>query len=99
MAALNVIPRVFLRGICFALPTVLALVLGVEPAMAQSGDLIRDTEIERLMRSYEDPILKVAGIDPASIKMYLLDDPTINAAATISPDPTEGEIIVVNAGT
>jgi predicted Zn-dependent protease len=67
--------------------------------MAQSGDLIRDTEIERLMRSYEDPILKVAGIDPASIKMYLLDDPTINAAATISPDPAEGEVIVVNAGT
>jgi predicted Zn-dependent protease len=71
----------------------------VEPAVAQSGDLIRDTEIERLMRSYEDPILKAAGIDPASIKMYLLDDPSINAAATISPDPAEGEVIVVNAGT
>ena len=67
--------------------------------MAQSGDLIRDTEIERLMRSYEDPILKAAGIDSASIKMYLLDDPSINAAAAISPDPAEGEVIVVNAGT
>jgi predicted Zn-dependent protease len=99
MTALGVIPRTISRGLFFALPTILALVLGAEPAMAQSGDLIRDTEIERLMRSYEDPILKAAGIDPASIKMYLLDDPSINAAATISPDPAEGEVIVVNAGT
>jgi predicted Zn-dependent protease len=88
-----------LRGLCFALPSLLALVVGIEPAMAQSGDVIRDTEIERLMRSYEDPILKAAGIDPASIKMYLLDDPSINAAATYSPSADEGVVIVVNAGT
>jgi predicted Zn-dependent protease len=99
MAALRAVTRFAMRGFLFALPTVLAIVVGIEPAMAQSGDLIRDTEIERLMRSYEDPILKAASIEPASIKMYLLDDPSINAAATMSPDPSEGEVIVVNAGT
>lgn len=99
MASLKAISRTFLRGLCFALPSLVALMAGIHPAMAQSGDVIRDTEIERLMRSYEDPILKVAGIDPASIKMYLLDDPSINAAATYSPSADEGVVIVVNAGT
>ena len=96
---MRAVARTASRGLSVAFPIVMALVLGAEPAMAQSGDLIRDTEIERLMHSYEDPILKVAGIDPASIKMYLLDDPSINAAATYSPDPAEGTVIVVNAGT
>jgi predicted Zn-dependent protease len=98
-AAMRVVAGGVSRGLSVVFPIAMALVLTAEPAMAQSGDLIRDTEIERLMRSYEDPILKVAGIDPGSIKMYLLDDPTINAAATYSPDPAEGTVIVVNAGT
>ena len=99
LATCRAVARAFLRGLRIALPIALALTLGIEPAMAQSGDVIRDTEIERLLRSYEEPILKAAGIDPASVKMYLLDDPTINAAATYSPDPAEGVVIVVNAGT
>jgi predicted Zn-dependent protease len=80
-------------------PTLLALGFSATPAVAQSGDVIRDTEIEQLLYSYEDPILVAAGIDPASVKIYLLDDPTINAAATYSPNPAEGVVIVVNAGT
>jgi predicted Zn-dependent protease len=99
MTALRAVARFTIRGIFFALPTMLAIVVGIEPAMAQSGDVIRDTEIERLLRSYEDPILHAAGIPPSSIKMYLLDDPTINAAATYSPAADEGVVIVVNAGT
>jgi predicted Zn-dependent protease len=99
LGGLAAVLRTMSRVLCVVLPSLLALLVGVEPVMAQSGDVIRDTEIERLMYSYEEPILKAAGIDPASIKMYLLDDPSINAAATYSPSADEGVVIVVNAGT
>jgi predicted Zn-dependent protease len=68
------------------------LVVGVEPALAQEIQLVRDTETERLLKSYEDPILVAAGLDPAAVKMYLVQDPSINAFAA------EGQNIFVNTG-
>jgi len=59
------------------------------PARAQGIYIIRDSEIERVLRGYEDPILKVAGIDRHTIKIYLVNDPEINAFATQSPIPGE----------
>jgi predicted Zn-dependent protease len=73
--------------------------LAAQPAAAQSVELIRDTEIERVLKSYEDPILVAANIDPATIKLYLVSDPEINAAATQSPMASETEDIIVNTGT
>lgn len=49
------------------------------PAHAQRMSFIRDTEIERLLREYEDPLLLAAGLSPASVKMYIVNDPTLNA--------------------
>jgi predicted Zn-dependent protease len=49
------------------------------PAGAQGLLLLRDTETERAMRSYEDPLLKAGGIDPAGVKIYLVNDPTVNS--------------------
>jgi predicted Zn-dependent protease len=68
------------------------LCLGVEPAAAQALQLVRDTEIERLLKSYEDPILVAAGLDPAAVKIYIVQDPSINAFAA------EGQNIFVNTG-
>src|SRR5262249_28747448 len=67
-------------------------------AAAQSIDLLRDTEIERWLHQNEDPILKVAGIDPATVRLYLVNDPTMNAFAAQSPAAGESEDIFVNAG-
>ncbi|HEX3652556.1 MAG TPA: M48 family metalloprotease [Rhizomicrobium sp.] len=67
-------------------------------AFAQGIDLVRDAEIERVMRGYEDPILKAAGIDPHTVRLYLVNDPEINAFATQSPVPGESESIFVNTG-
>lgn len=72
--------------------TVCILGIAVEPAAAQALQLVRDTEIERLLKSYEDPILVAAGLDPAAVKMYLVQDSTINAFAA------EGQNIFVNTG-
>jgi predicted Zn-dependent protease len=62
------------------------------PASAQGITLLQDTETERLLRSYEDPILHVAGIDPAAVKMYIVNDTELNAFVA------EGQNIFVNAG-
>lgn len=64
----------------------------VGPAAAQGIPLLQDTETERALRSYEDPILKVAGLDPAAVKMYIVNDQSINAFAA------EGQNIFVNVG-
>jgi len=68
------------------------LTVAVEPGFAQAIQLVRDTETERLLKSYEDPILVAAGLDPAAVKMYLVQDSSINAFVA------EGQNIFVNTG-
>ncbi|MBV9570713.1 MAG: M48 family metallopeptidase [Alphaproteobacteria bacterium] len=80
-------------------PMVFGLLATAQSAVAQNIDIIRDAEIERVMRQYEDPLLKAAGLDPHSVKLYLVNDPEINAFATQSPVPGESESIFVNTGT
>jgi predicted Zn-dependent protease len=76
----------FLVGFTGAFFTVVA------PASAQAISLLQDTETERLLRTYEDPILKVAGLDPTAVKMYIVNDTSLNAFVA------EGQNIFVNAG-
>ncbi|HWA02072.1 MAG TPA: M48 family metalloprotease [Rhizomicrobium sp.] len=64
----------------------------VVPAAAQGIQLLQDTETERALRSYEDPILVAAGLEPQAVKMYIVNDQSINAFAA------EGQNIFVNAG-
>ena len=59
------------------LVVVLAAMLAVTPAMAAT--VIRDTEIEDTIHRIADPVFDVAGLDRASIDVYLLQDPTLNA--------------------
>jgi predicted Zn-dependent protease len=87
------------RLIGFFAPAVLALAASIHAAAAQDIDIVRDSEIERVMRSYENPILKAAGIDPHTVRLYLVNDPNINAFATQSPIPGEAESIFINTGT
>jgi predicted Zn-dependent protease len=87
-----------LRGLMAA-----ALVFGLAlPAEAQrkkqqqkqhSGpSLIRDAEIEGLLRQYSRPIFKVARINPDSVKVYVIADDSINAFVA------GGQRIFVNTG-
>lgn len=50
------------------------------PASAQS--LIRDTEIEELLRDYADPLIVAAGLNKKSVDVYIVNDPTLNAFVT-----------------
>lgn len=55
------------------------LAFQTERAIAQELQLLRDTETERLLKSYEDPLAKADGLDPAAIHLYLVNDNSVNA--------------------
>ncbi len=54
--------------------------------------VIRDTEIEQLMRDYSAPILKAAGLTKQNVKIVILNDRTFNAFVM------DGRHIFINAG-
>jgi predicted Zn-dependent protease len=69
-----------LRGLRHALVGVVAAIVAVSAApAAQAQSLIRDVEIETTIRSYWDPILRAANIDPAETELVLVNDNSINA--------------------
>jgi predicted Zn-dependent protease len=85
--------------LCSLLAATLAFGLAA-PAEAQrkkqqqrSGpNLIRDAEIEGLLRQYSRPIFKAARINPNSVKVYVIADDSINAFVA------GGQRIFVNTG-
>lgn len=55
----------------------LALVL--QTAQAAAMALIRDAEIERTLDRVANPILRAAGLNPASVNIYIVNSPELNA--------------------
>ena len=67
------------------------------PARAQEQaarglPIIRDTEIENLLRDYAAPILKAAGLAKQNVRIVILNDRTFNAFVM------DGRHIFINAG-
>jgi predicted Zn-dependent protease len=62
--------------------------LGTLPAQAQSNSIfaLRDTETEELLKSYELPLARAAGLDTNAVKTYVMGDLTVNAFATQPQD-------------
>ena len=92
MSALSSLPRAR-RAVAAA--TAAALVLSTLPARAQQErglPIIRDAEIEQLLRDYTLPILKAAGLAQQNIRVVILNDRTFNAFVM------DGRRIFVNAG-
>jgi predicted Zn-dependent protease len=59
---------------------VLCAALSAGSALAQG--LLRDEEIEHMLRVYVDPILVAAELEPHAVTIYLVGDPTMNAFVT-----------------
>jgi len=72
-----------------AASAVAALALA-SPASAQS--LIRDTEIEGIIRGWSDPVFTAMGLEPSEVEVLLVNDNELNAFAT------RGRIMGVNTG-
>ncbi len=71
----------------------LALVLAfaaAQPAAAQS--VLRDSETELLFREISHPLIKAAKLDPASVKVVLIQDPEINAFVAT------GQVVYLHTG-
>jgi predicted Zn-dependent protease len=72
-----------------------ALALVVQPAAAQQQkrpNIIRDVEIETLLRDYMRPIWAAAGLAQQNIRVVLIADPSFNAFVM------DGKRIFVNTG-
>ena len=67
-----------------ALVTAAAIAVSGAPARAQTGasagiPMIRDAEIEQLLREYIQPILKVAGLSQQNVQIVIINDKSFNA--------------------
>jgi predicted Zn-dependent protease len=83
------------RAVAFV--TAAAIVAASAPAQAQTGKnagipMIRDAEIEQLLRDYTQPILKVAGLAQQNIHVVIINDKAFNAFVM------DAQRIFVNAG-
>lgn len=74
-----------------AVALLMAAVLVVQPAMAQS--ILRDAETEAVLEEMSAPLIKAAGLDPRNVKVVLVGDPSINAFVA------GGQIVYMNSGT
>jgi predicted Zn-dependent protease len=88
----NAATRLFSR--LTALLTAAAVMLTPIAASAQQGDirLLRDTEIEQLLRDYTRPILRAAGLEKQNIQVVIINNASFNAFVA------DGRRIFVNYG-
>ncbi|HKU54653.1 MAG TPA: M48 family metalloprotease, partial [Rhizomicrobium sp.] len=87
-------PNSHLRKLNFAAGFTAALLAYALPASAQGISLLRDTETEEMLRSYEAPLARAAGLDPVP-RVWLVGANEINALATYGDN---GENIFVFSG-
>lgn len=59
----------------------LSLLMGASPfGTAQAGpSLIRDAEVESVLRDFSIPVFEAAGLHPQSIRIFIVNDPAVNA--------------------
>lgn len=66
------------RRVLGAVLAAFALFAFAHPANAQGG-LLRDSEIEELIRDYCEPLWRAAGLNGEHIGVYIVNDPSLNA--------------------
>ena len=62
----------------------------IQPAAAQS--ILRDSETELMFREMSRPLIQAAGLDPANVKIVLINDDEINAFVA------GGQIVYIHSG-
>jgi predicted Zn-dependent protease len=68
-------------------------VAAVSPALAQGLPLIRDTEIENVLKDYSKPIFKAAGLSANNISIRIVREQSFNAFVL------DGRHVYINTGT
>jgi len=80
------------KAFALAIGCAAALLPGVARAQDVNGGIIRDAEIEQLMRDYTAPIFRAAKINAGATKIILVGDRTFNAFVA------NGRKIFINLG-
>lgn len=81
-----------------AAAVILLAVLALWPRTARSdaggkaGEILRDTEIENDIRTLATSIWRVAGLEPSTMGIYIVDDPQLNSFVA------GGQAIFLNSG-
>ena len=57
-------------------------ILALPVAQVQAQSILRDAETEAFLRHVSEPIFLAAGLTPSSVKIYLLNDKSLNAFVT-----------------
>lgn len=90
------IPRMLIRYATKAAGTACLSALlafsGITAAWADGISLVRDAETENMVREYATPIWRAAGLAPSSVRVYLVQDPSINAFVAV------GQRLFLNTG-
>lgn len=82
-----------LSRIFIALITAFSLILSSVPAAAQSAPtIIRDSELEAIIRTISTPIFEAAGLTDESVHTYIVQDKSLNAFVA------GGQNVFVNTG-
>ncbi|MEP3439446.1 MAG: M48 family metalloprotease [Hoeflea sp.] len=83
--------RVIRRTVTAMTAAMLSCTLAL-PAFAQGNvQVVRDAEVETLLRDYATPVLKAAGLKTSRVQIVLVNDPSFNAFV-------DGQRIFVNTG-
>jgi predicted Zn-dependent protease len=69
------------------------LALVAMPAVARAQPIIRDAEIEQLLREYSAPILRTAGLAQQNVRVVVINERSFNAFVA------DGRRIFINTGT
>lgn len=83
------------RSLVFAAGFTLSLLGTGASALAQDINILRDTETEEMLRSYEAPLAKAAGLSTDATKVWLVGDDEVNAFASFGEG---GENIFIFSG-
>ncbi len=71
-----------LRGLTVSVAAGVALIAAALPVQAQT--VIRDTEIEAILRDWSDPVFEAMGLAPQDVTLILIEDRSLNAFATLN---------------
>jgi predicted Zn-dependent protease len=77
-------------GLCLSAAAAMGAIAA--PSAAHAQGMIRDTEVERVLRSYLNPVLGVAGLQPQAVGLHIIGDPSINAFVA------DGQNMFINTG-
>ena len=82
--------RLMSRALRLLMVALLLAFAVARPAAAQS--ILRDSETELLFKDISRPLIQAAGLDPANVKVVLINDPEINAFVA------GGQIVYIHSG-